>query len=153
MPASYSALLLSSDSTWYASCICWNLLLASSARAGSAPAPPPLAILSGCHLCVAVRGSSCHALFPHAGQWHIYTPKRLFVMLPTAGSRSVRYSSTHHGEAVVGGADLGSGGARLHAEHRVVRLTVMRLHPPSPSSRSSRCGGLRCVRLYPNGMN
>jgi hypothetical protein len=75
-------------------------------------------------------------------------------LLPTAGSRSVRYSSTHHGEAVVGGADLGGGGARLHAEHRVVRLTVMRLHPPSPSSsRSSRCGGLRCVRLYPNGMN
>lgn len=46
--------------------------MASSARAGSAP-PPPLAILSGCHLCVAVRGSICHALLPHAGQWHIYT--------------------------------------------------------------------------------
>jgi hypothetical protein len=52
--------------------------------------------------------------------------------LQPAGSRSVRYSSTHHGEAVVGGADLGGGGARLHAEHRVVRLTVMRLHPLPP---------------------
>jgi len=40
-----------------------------------------------------------------------------------------RWLVTHHGQAVVGGAYLGGGGARVDAEHGVVRGPRRRLHP------------------------
>ena len=44
-------------------------------------------------------------------------------------SERSKWLVTHHGQAVVGGAYLGGGGARVDAEHGVVRGPRRRLHP------------------------